>query len=395
MATRTYKTDDWKVWTYQPTAGDFRLDFSLLDGSDVLGTTRGSMGVITLPISSISISDGGELTNGSLLPITGSTATIEFEILNFNKSDVTEFYNGKRIVVTNPATTSNIDYGYNSVLFEGMITNSNISLDTSSNIAILSISCESLWSSLLNQQTSITKNTTDLKSTFWIQQLWAEAVSGGQYIITTGSGVTTTSHYGTTGNKTDTYGTFLDDLLNSETLFAAPELVTATNYFTSYIKLYRLIDLTTTGYVTIPGTNIYNVAFANNPADVPSNYALTSEAGASLNSNSSVNNTLGSSINYTASVDVKDATELQTIIDRMSVITQKLSPIVVDVVIARNNQPITYTTQPELLQTCGKAIKANLSEWGFSSTETMYVTGRTITVTPDDFKVSYIVTKGK
>lgn len=393
--TRTYKTSDWKIWTYVPVAGKFRLDFSTLDGSDVLSSTIGSMGQITDPITSIEISDGGQLSNGSLLPATPSTAVISFELLNFTKNSVKEYYNGKRIIITQPSTQTNIDYGTNAVMFEGIITDCQVNLDTQSNIAIVTISCDSLWTALLNQQQAITKNTTDLKGTYWFVNVWAEGATGGQYSVLGGSGVTYTSHYGTTGNVTDTLGNFLDDFLTSDTLFAAPTLTTATNYFTSIFRFYRVSDLTTTGYITIPGTNIYGIGIANNPADIPSNYSLTSSAGASYNSNSPVYNILGAGNNYSIGVDVLNSNELQTIADRMSLITTGLSPVQVSVLVARNNQTISYDIVPTYLQDCGKAIKADLSAWGFSSTETMYVTGRTITVTPDDFTVSYTVTKGK
>ena len=181
--TRTYKTSDWKIWTYVPVAGKFRLDFSTLDGSDVLSSTIGSMGQITDPITSIEISDGGQLSNGSLLPATPSTAVISFELLNFTKNSVKEYYNGKRIIITQPSTQTNIDYGTNAVMFEGIITDCQVNLDTQSNIAIVTISCDSLWTALLNQQQAITKNTTDLKGTYWFVNVWAEGATGGQYSV--------------------------------------------------------------------------------------------------------------------------------------------------------------------------------------------------------------------
>ena len=50
MATtsRTYLASDWQVWTYEPVAGKFRLDFSALNGSDVLGAVGDLGGMAVL-----------------------------------------------------------------------------------------------------------------------------------------------------------------------------------------------------------------------------------------------------------------------------------------------------------------------------------------------------------
>ena len=67
---RTYKTTDWKVWIYTPVSGKFRLDFSALDGSDVLSSTEGSLQEVALPIEQITI------TEGSPLNLNGCPATL-------------------------------------------------------------------------------------------------------------------------------------------------------------------------------------------------------------------------------------------------------------------------------------------------------------------------------
>lgn len=419
MATssRTYLTTDWQVWFYTPVAGKFRLDFSMLDGSDVLGdaSDTGSMTASTAEITAINIVDGGAVEAGSIGRLNPARATIGIQLQNFTKSMVSEYYSGKRMAITlkNQANLagSNSIYGYNSVIFNGQISNVQVDLDPINRVAQLTIEAQDYLSAIANTMMSVNKTTTGDRGAALYDTLYNYWISVSQEIpnYAIGLGFTGTTHFGANATEANTFGYFLDDFATAEVrgivcypyetsgASAAPAINDIQSYALSW----------TTGIwpdVTIPLSKVFGVTINNNSADIPTNYNLSSINGETYTYGSSVSSNAYNQINYSVTTDVLNATELRTIATKMQAITPKLAPSEIRVEIARQYQSVTYTNlqpiydgtkwYPNGWQFPGSRIILDLSDYGFSNTETMFVTGRNIEVTPDNFQITYTVTKG-
>ena len=85
---RTYLPTDWQVWTYAPVAGKFRLDFSALDGADVLGgaTDTGSVQAFPLRISSIQLDDGQRPDQSVFSQFTAGTMSLSAQLLTWDET---------------------------------------------------------------------------------------------------------------------------------------------------------------------------------------------------------------------------------------------------------------------------------------------------------------------
>ena len=130
--------------------------------------------------------------------------------------------------------------------------------------------------------------------------------------------------------------------------------------------------------------------------------ALTYQIGSSQSSS-----TGGSSI-YTQTIDVKDSTEMVAVAGRMLSSTRTFAPVMVEVKIATNNQPVTFLEDtlldyggtprsvwiyPQNLLRIGEAFSITVAKYSISS-YAAFVVGRTINVTPDDYTVQYNLWKG-
>lgn len=409
-STRTYLTTDWNLWVYTPVANKFRLDFSLLNGSDVLSSTNGTMAISDAEITNIIISDGGDLFAGSLAPFNVPTATIGIQLINFTKSMLAEYYPGKRMALTlkneASATSSNTTYGYNSVIFNGTITDAQLDLDPVTNIAQLTLTATDYLSAILNSQITVIKNTTSDKGTLLAEKIYSLVTSFSAEIPYYEFGLLQLSdtHYGAAATQIDTVGTFLDDFYTSEVKFPTywllEEAGAAAAEAVNYVSLYT----NSFASQTVTPSKIGNIEIGNSAATVPTNFELSATNGATLNINSSVSSNPYNTINYSTQVDVLNSTELLGMYNKFIAVEPTVFPSTVEVVIARNYQPISFTNlqgiysgskwYPNGFQFTGSSIVADLSEWGFSSTEAMIVTGRNIEVTTEDFKIIYTVTKG-
>jgi hypothetical protein len=408
--TRTYLTTDWNLWVYTPVAGKFRLDFSLLNGPYVLSSTNGTMAISDAEITSISINDGGELSLGSLASFNVPMATIGIKLVNFTKSMLAEYYPGKRIALTlkneASATSSNITYGYNSVIFNGTITDAQLDLDPITNIAQLSLTATDYLSAILNSQITVIKNTSTDKGTLLYEKIYSLVTSFSAEIpyYEFGNLQLSDTHYGAAVTQTDTVGTFLDEFYTSEVKFPTYWLVeeagAAAANAISYVSLYT----NSWANQTVTPSKIGNIEIGNSASTVPTNFKLSATNGATLNINSSVSSNPYNTINYSAQVDVLNSSELLGMYNKMIAVEPVVFPSTVEVIIARNYQPITFTNlqgiysgskwYPNGFQFTGSSIVADLSQWGFSSTEAMIVTGKSIEVTTEDFRIIYTVTKG-
>lgn len=408
-STRTYLTSDWNLWVYTPVPGTFRLDFSLLNGSDVLSSTNGTMAISDAEITSISISDGGELSSGSLSTFNPPMATVGIQLINFTKSMLAEYYPGKRVAVTlkNQANAagSNSTYGFNSVIFNGTITDAQLDLDPITNIAQLTLTATDYISAILNTQITLIKNTVTDKGTLLTDKI-NEMLSTFSAEIPDYSVALTAldTHYGAAVTQIDTVGTFLDDLYISEVGY--PIYWTVENSGPAAADAINVISIGVNAFPSqfLYNSQITNIEIANSAASVPTNFELSATNGAILNINSTASSNPYNTINYSTQVDVLNATELLGMYNKFIAVEPTLFPTTVEVVIARNYQPITFSNlqplytgskwYPDGFQFTGSRVVADLSNWGFSTLESMDVTGRMIEVTTEDFKITYTVTKG-
>lgn len=407
-STRTYLTTDWNLWVYTPVAGKFRLNFSLLNGTDVLSSTDGTMAISPAEITAITIDDGAELSSGSIGTFNVPTALIGIQMIDFNRSMLAEYYPGKRIAITlkNQANAagSNTTYGYNSVIFNGTITDTQLDLDPITNIAQLSLTATDYLSSILNSQITLVKNTTTDKGQLLGDKLneldasFSTEIPSYSFLL---SGSDT--HYGAVETVTDTVGNFLDDFYISEVSFPTYYLLEQAGPSSANASTTVSFGVGSPNQ-TVLGSQITNIQIGTNAATVPTNFELSATNGATLNINSNVSSNAYNTINYSTTVDVLNTTELLGIYTKMTDIEPEIFPSTIEVVLARNFQPVTYTNfqplytgskwYPDGYQFTGFRIVADLSQWGFSSTEAMIVTGKSIQVTTEDFRIIYTVTKG-
>lgn len=425
MATRsrTYKTTDWKVWVYTPVAGKFRLDFSALDGADVLSSTDGTMSPIAFDIEQLTITNGAPLTNSVISVVAGSTASIELRTKTVSKTTMAELYAGKKIVITlkNEETTrTHAIYGQATPMFTGFITEAELNYVPGDTFQTISVEAMDAMQYVLNTQVTISRSTSYSPFELGNAQLsllysagllpadcFKSGVNDGNYpILWSCEG---------TGTQTTTYG----DIVNG-TLIG-----TAGKYFGAITTPMWAISATEFGFsrelnwpigytswaqkntVTIPTTNVYNVQFANNAKDKPTVMELTTPAGNSFGLGIAATNSVNNVVSYSAEVDT-DVANLATIVSNAQAPTNAYVPASLDVIQAYNNQTITFTNDryeaigypklgyfwPELFANIQNEISVDLSALGFSSDDgKSRVVGQTITVTPDAWTTTYQLRK--
>jgi len=343
MATtsRTYLASDWQVWTYEPVAGKFRLNFSALNGSAVLGAVGnvGGMAVLDMDIAGITLQDGERPYQSVFGIVSPGTATITATTTGWDKALIQELYPGKSLAITlkNQATVDMDPYGRNTIYFLGVISASTFTVDPINLVTTFNIEGLDILGMAVNQSIPVSKSTTATKTSSLNTGINdnPNLFSPDLAIVTNGD--MTVNFATATSGTINSLGYWLDDWIQSNA--GIP-----TTYYeygpTKYLYLNPLHTQPTTG-ATITGDVITNLIMETDGADIPTSFNLTNDI-INYNSGSISNNIFGLPVDYTATIDVNGVAQLSQIADRIKTYTQALSPTQITVTTATTYQPIIF-----------------------------------------------------
>jgi hypothetical protein len=411
MATtsRTYLASDWQVWTYEPVAGKFRLDFSALNGSDVLGAVGdvGGMAVLDMDISYIGLQDGERPNQSVFGIISPGTATITASVTGWDKALVQELYPGKSLAITlkNQATIDIDVYKRNSVYFLGVIAGSTFTVDPINLVTTFNIEGLDVLGMALNQSMEVSRSTTATKSSSLNTALTANSNLFDSHleIITNGD---LTVNYETTTTEIRSLGAWLEDWI--QTLLGIP----ATYYAYQLGNLKRVVSLNPlevqpTSGATITGDVVTNLTMETDGADVPTSFNLSNST-LSYSFGTSEANILSLPTQYTATLDVNGAGQLSQISDRIRTYIPRLSPTEITVTTATTYQPIIFDNAqvgnggqyyyPTNFWRNGTDVNVYLSFLATGGVTPNYYTkivGQSHEITPDLWQTTYQLLKGR
>lgn len=423
---KVYSADDWEIQVYVPESGSFVLDFSKLDGTDVLGFTEGSLQAIDAQIANLTISEGSAITQGMFSTISPTTMQAQLIIENFVFTEANKFFIGTECAVylTNATPSSLVYFGggtysglrtNKTLFFEGFIDSFNVDVVPGSNFANISLTGISKSSRDLNTLIGVEKDTTTPK---W--QLIANATPA---TISWDGSQLDNYNFGVTDFEEKTFGDFAADLLMCESGLASDEIAVvydaqateeSTNFFSINPNQNQQLSLTIdksqvqTPTVDFDDDNIAGIALDWSGSGSPTGVAFTLYSDTAVTYNYGETNTPGAFV-YTATPDVKNLTQLQAVADRMLNFRKLFAPIEITNETARTYQNLefkeqtVYITSPEAvgfsfwLQPSNLArvtdtITVTNTELGLYAT--VIVTGRTINVTPDNWTTTYQLWKG-
>lgn len=411
--TKTYKTSDWKIWTFQPTPGDFIIGESLLGGSDVLGASAGAMAILDAEITSLTIQDGGQPSDGIFVRPTPSTLDASILVKDFQMKDAFKFQYGSPIWVTleNAETYDAQTYGKNTPFFFGKIRSFDVSVVAGADFSSLSITGTSTSADDLNSQLTIVKNTSTDKSTL------VENAATGQKSITSiipDSGY----NFADTSTETKTYAEWLDDLITCNQFIAGDQnqnfgysgTSTAPVYnYSQYIAVQSSTVNPSSGYIFYD-TDVTDLQINWSGYGSPTSVALDNYFDPDIEYTLAGTNPLDPNVyNYAATVDVKDVTQMESIAKKMLSMTQRFTTTQVTVLMATNNQDLeftgligawTYYLYPVKHLNIGYPVRVYLPDLGMNTGSfnvdniASAIIGRTIEVTPDQWTTTYELWKG-
>lgn len=393
------------MWTYTPVAGKFRLDFSLLDGSDVLGgaSDLGSIQVLDLEITSIELSDGGQPTSGVFGVYNPGSMTLSAQLKTWDSALVQELYNGKEVYLTlkNEATYSDPIFGKNTVYFIGFIESLNIDLDPINQITNLTLTATDVAAAAMNFPILITRS--DGKASA-MQNAIADARNAGKispYLNSTFFG-------GSLGTTWETIaGVTTENLTIGEGIseYISAEVATvATAYYqdnTGTIYLYYLGETISTNSETgrlIPDSITSNVVIQQDGANVPNAFNLANSV-ATYSYGTYADGLLSNPTSYSASLDVPTAS-LEIIADRIALYVPAIQPTEVTIKSAETYQTITFDNTlygsdyfyPSRHYWSGEEVRTTPAFTGGTYYHT--IVGTSHTITPDYWQTTYQLWKG-
>lgn len=411
MTTSTYLATDWKLWTYQPQPGSFVLDFSQLNGTDVLGNGSDGLAVSSYDVASVNISTGGPMDSAVVHSLIPETAEITVNVKDFTTDVMNDFYVGTAVflAVDNPSGYYN-SYTW---MFYGIIDSASVSVMPGSDYSTISISARAFSSNQLNTDVAITKNETSTKSTL--------IMAGATAAVTSVALDTSVYNYKGTARESKSLGEWLADLALCEVMQLRD---TAYAYYVNQISyLYpetwqaywayniRMVSTKTTGTSvgTLDENSITNIELDWSGAGAPTGVNLTNYTDSSIvYQYGSTASGAGGSVSYSATVDVKDVTQMAAIGTQLLAMVKAFRPITVTTTTATNGQTVTWKdvdvegsidltvsipAYPANLYQVGDTITIDLPNLGVDAVD-MIVIGRNIEVTPDNWTTSYTLWKG-
>lgn len=355
MATksRTYLPTDWQVWVYTPVAGKFRLDFSALDGADVLGspTDTGSIQPLSLRINSIQVDDGQRPEQGVFSNFAPATMELSAQLLSWEANTVKELYNGKQIFLTlkNEATNSHPTFGKNTVFFIGQIENLEIQVDPINSVTNLTISASDVLSSIFNQPMTMLKDNATSKGiqlVTAVNNMIANGFVNDYGRLEFDGGLN--SSYELNVTQTKGLGEWVNDFIVTEVALAIPYVLQ--QYSGGSWILRKALNMKTIAALVkngelIPESIISNILIAQDGSNAPNAFSISNStstyAYGVTTANASSNPTV-----YVATLDATTA-NLKTIADKITAFSQAIQPTQVTVRTAQSFQTITFdNTRP-------------------------------------------------
>lgn len=422
--TRIYKSTDWSLSTYVPEPGSFVLNFSQLNGPDVLGTTGGTLGAIQAEIASISLTEGAEISEGLFHTISPAMMNAELIIENFTAADSNRFVIGTECALglTNATNTSTFSYfGLNvkaenyTNFFQGFIESFSVQLDPGTNFATISISAISKISKDLNTLIGVEKNTISRKGELikaanpnllwdYDNDFWS---------------------FGVTEFEEKSLGDFLTDFVLCENALARDScLINNTggigNDSGTYVLIpffQQFLDITSenetqTPVIDFDETNLSMISMDWSGADSPTGVALSLYSNSEITYNFGEPNSPGAFV-YSATPDVKNLEQMQYIGNSMLDFRKEFAPITISTETARTYQDLVFKLsepiffglpgvptletsfylKPKYLAEVLETISVTNTQLGYTDLP-MIVTGRTIEITPDNWTTTYNLWKG-
>jgi hypothetical protein len=398
MATssRTYNASDWSIWTYVPEPGAFLLDFSQLNGPDVLGTTGGSMQIVDADIASVNLTSGSEVDQGIFLPITPMIMQASLSIKNFTATDANKFYVGTDIWLTldNESGYSEPNFGLTTPFFIGRIRDFNVDVRPGEDFATINLSCSSDLEDDLNTLVPVTTSTTLSKT---LQVINYAADAGIRLSpINFQSSAYSIYNFATTRTEVKSYGDWLQDIYTCDMTMGYDSVTPELGPWLWGANA----ALSTVGppVKTFGDEDISDVVFGWSGVGSPTGVNLTNYFNSDLvyqfgGSSNSQNFT------YSATIDVKDINEMSAVGQKMLSMNKAFRPIEVATETARTYQQITFDDRygvfyyPTNLAQVGDTVAIDLPDQGFSNVP-MLVTGRIMEITPDTWTTTYNLWKG-
>jgi hypothetical protein len=397
MATtsRTYNASDWSIWTYVPEPGAFLLDFSQLNGPDVLGTTGGSMQIVDADIASVSLTSGSEVDQGIFLSITPMIMQASLSIKNFTATDANKFYVGTDVWLTldNESGYSDPNFGLTTPFFIGRIRDFAIDVRPGEDFATINLSCSSDLEDDLNTLIAVTTDTI-LSKTLQVVNYAAEA---GIRLspINFQSSAYSVYNFATSRREVKSYGDWLQDIYTCDMTMGFDSV---TPEFGWRWGANAALSTVGTPVKTFGDEDISDVVFGWSGAGSPTGVTLTNyfdnalvyQFGGSSNSQN---------FTYSATIDVKDITQMAAVGQKMLSMNKAFRPVEVATETARTYQEITFDDRygvffyPANLAQVGDTVAIDLPDQGFSNVP-MLVTGRTMEITPDNWTTTYNLWKG-
>ena len=403
MATksRTYLPTDWQLWAYTPVSGKFRLDFSALNGADVLGgaADTGSVQAFPLRIGSIQLDDGQRPDQSVFSQFSPGTMSLSAQLLSWSDTTVKELYNGKQVFLTlkNEATNSESTFGKNTIFFMGVIDSLDIQVDPINSITNLTITATDISSTVMNLPLTFAK--TNIGKDIDIAQAFTDAKTANlinPYLFLTLAGMTST--YENTGSIVASFGEIMQDFLASDVAIYTPY------YLQSYSGTYDLrrqmtastVATTSTSGELIPESLTSNISITQDGGNVPQSFDLSNSTG-NYKSGTSWANASSNPVVYTSTIDVPTSF-LPTIASKILQYTQKIQTTEITVRSAQSFQPIVFDNNegdyiwPVYFWRNGQAVKTTPTYTG--GTYYHLVVGTSHSITPDDWQTTYQLLKG-
>jgi hypothetical protein len=410
MATALYKSDYWKLWTYQPQLGSFVLDFSQLNGSDVLGDGTDGLAVSPYGVAEVNISTGGTMDSSVIYPLEPTTAQITVNVKDFTTDVINDFIVGTEILLSidSPGTLAT-PYAY---IFSGVIDSANVSVIPGEDFSTITISARAFSSLQLNTDVPVTKDETTNKS-FLIS---SAATAVGTSVALEDSAY----NFKGTARENKSLGDWLTDLALCDFMQLKDtyipifvyqgSLYDPSTWYVAWNKFLRMNINKSTGTSAgiLTSAEINDLQLDWSGAGSPTGVTLTNYTDSSIvyqyGSTTSDN---GGAVSYSATVDVKNLTQMTSIGQQMIAMNKAFRPVRVTTITAVNNQDLdwkgtlltstfgsaTVFLSPDKFYDIGETITIDLPEFGVDEVD-MIITGREINVTPDNWITTYTLWKG-
>jgi hypothetical protein len=371
------------------------LDFSQLNGPDVLGTTGGSIQIVDADIASVSLTSGSEVDQGIFLPITPMIMQASLSIKNFTATDANKFYVGTDLWLTldNESGYSDPNFGLTTPFFIGRIRDFSVDVMPGQDFATINLSCSSDLEDDLNTLVPVFTSTT-LSKTLWVINYAAEA---GIRLspINFQSSAYSVYNFATSRREVKSYGDWLQDIYTCDMTMGFDSV---TPEFGWLWGANAALSTVGTPVKTFGDEDISDVVFGWSGAGSPTGVNLTNyfdnelvyQFGGSSNSEN---------FTYSATIDVKDITQMGAVGQKMLLMNKAFRPVEVATETARTYQEITFDDRygvfyyPTNLAQVGDTVAIDLPDQGFSNVP-MLVTGRIMEITPDTWTTTYNLWKG-